>query len=316
MPPDSGMIICGLSLSPHTRSSLPQRLPGYHFEQYPAPALLQKDVCFPDLPLQTIVDLLSYGLPLQVWTEDDSQVEALFESGVAAVHFPDRYPCDPLPVSPGTGHALLFVGKQGFLHLFRQIFLFAGMRTRADIRNADDFVQVLPELRAAGDEAEELHVVFDLDRGDFLPAMHALSVERERSGRVLRLWALRDFSSPGPDPMLIQRALSPFTVRIFEPLEAALAIIEALFLFDPSLKRFSTVPGPLQTFDGFRDCEHILQGRSFRLLDRNPDRLFHALSSLMQHLRVSLPFHWLYRLYENRNSPGGLLLRHPEKRDA
>ena len=311
------MIICGLSLPPDVRSTLRERLPGFQFEQFPAPALLERSVCFPDLPLTTISDLLSYGLPLQVWTVDESQLDALYDCGIAAVHFPDHTTIDPLlKVEPVGGHTLLFIENRARLNLFRQLFLFAGIRVRADLRSPDEFAQVLPELRKDGTTEEELHVVLDLDRNDFLPAMHALAAEREKTGRVLRLWALRDFSRPGPDPVLIQRTLSPFTRRIFEPHEAALALIEALYLYDPSLERFSASAGPLQSFDGFRDAAHILTGRSFRLLDRNPDRLFHALSDLMQHLRLSLPFHWLYRLYEKRNGTGGLLLADPWRRDA
>jgi hypothetical protein len=312
------MIVCGLSLSPAVRSSLRHRLVDFQFESYPQPALLAgHHICFPDLPLATISDLLSYGLPVQVWTEDESLLDSLYDCGIAAVHFPASSIVDPLFHIPSSAAcALLFTGNRSTLNLFRQLFLFAGIRVRADLRSSEEFVQILPELRSGGTAGEELHVVLDLDRGDFLPALHALNAERRRTGRILRLWAFRDFSRPGPDPLLIQRSLLPFTRRIFEPHEAALALIEALFLYDRSLERFSASAGPLQSFDGFHDATHILTGRSFRLLDRNPDRLFHALADLIQHLRPSLPFHWLYRLYERRNGAGGLLLTDARRRDA
>ena len=307
------MIICGLDLPSEFRLSLRNRLPGYYFEEYPAPALLSDSVCFPDLPFTVISDLLSYGLPIQIWTQkpasDEDQIykqQQFFENGMAAVHYVNEAWIDPvIEIEPKNTNAILLIHQRSFQNLFRQIFLFAGIAPRLSVQSTAEFKLLLSEIATT---KEELHVVVDLDQGDFLPALHSLSAWQKQNQKTIRLWAIRDFHRPGPDPILLQRLLQPFTRRIFEPHEGALALIEALFLFHPSLVRFSTQVNALQRFDGFRSASDILQGSVYQISDRDPGKLWHELQSFVNRLRVSLPFHWLYHHFEKQRKTSGVML--------
>ncbi|MBW7857387.1 MAG: hypothetical protein H3C43_03600 [Leptonema sp. (in: Bacteria)] len=190
--------------------------------------------------------------------------------------------------------------------LFRQIFLFAGITVRTDLKTADELRFVLPTLLSA--QNSQLHVVIDLDNEiDYLPTLHLLN--EYNTDASIFVWSIRNFEQPGPHPLLLHKALLPFTSRIFTPLEAMIAMVEAFFLYDKSLVRFSSIAGPIQKFDGFYDIERILKGRSIDFINRNPAALWQTLKQLTAHLQNSLPFHWLYLLYQQSQISAGVVLK-------
>lgn len=315
------MIVCGLQLDARERELLIQHSVGLSIQDTVTPGSLGRgSVCFPDLPLASVVELPAWGLPVLVWCGESVREAGmrarLFEAGVAAAWWPSTQlkGAAPFPLlAPAcdipqrkTEQAIIVLPGGGSARILKQLFLFAGISTRADFPNAADFAVALPSLRE--EHAHSMHLVIDLDRPDFVAALHALSKKPDPPPGGVHVWALRDFSLPGPDPALMQRLLSPFTTRVFEPLEAVVALIEALFLSPAGLDRASALKHPLQNFDGFRDADQLLHGRSVQLLHSDPRIIWQATASLLESMRPSLPFHWLLDYYEEQRRGGGLLL--------
>lgn len=319
------MIVCGLQLNAGERDLLIQQCDRFSVHETITPGVLARgDVCCPDLPLSSVLDLPAWGRPVLVWGGESVRApdvrHRLFEAGIAALWLPSGNASGsvsgnagdffvPPPVSLASRsdeQACLVLPPGGAAGVIKQLFLFAGIAVRADFCDASDFAVALPSLR--DNEKKTVHLVIDLNRPDFGSALHALSKEPRAPDAGLHVWALRDFALPGPDPALIQRLLSPFSSRVFEPLEAIVALVEALFLSGEGLDRRAALSHPLGSFEGFRDADHLLRGRSVQLLHSDPRRLWRAATDLIERLRPSLAFHWLLDFYEEQRRGGGLLL--------
>lgn len=315
------MIVCGLQLNAGERDLLIQQCDRFSVHDTVTPGALSRgDVCCPDLPLPSVLDLPAWGRPVLVWggasVHTPDMRRRLFDSGIAALWVPSV----SAPASPGgffvppptsvasrsTEQACLVLPPGGAAGVIKQLFLFAGITVRSDFCDASDFAVALPSLR--DNEKKTVHLVIDLNRPDFGSALHALSKESRPPDAGLHVWALRDFALPGPDPALIQRLLSPFASRVFEPVEAIVALVEALFLSGEGLDRRAALSHPLGSFEGFRDAGQLLRGRSVQLLHSDPRRLWQAAADLLERLRPSLAFHWLLDFYEEQRRGGGLLL--------
>lgn len=311
------MIVCGYSLNPSQKQEIKPYLANFQLETFTFPGILGSGLhaanqYFPDLSFQSIDDLLAYGLPLQVYCgkSDSSLLSKFYHHGIAAVVFVENGFSKPIDVKVISHHYGIIITKASNLtHLFRQIFLFAGIKVRTDLQTVNELELVLPTMLSNNDS--QLHVMIDLDNEiDYLPILHLLA-EYNNNSKIF-VWSIKDFAQPGPNPLILQQALLPFTSRIFTPLEAMISMVEAFFLYDESLVRFSATAGSIQKFDGFHDIERILKGKSIDLLDRNPATLWQTLKQLTNHLQDSLPFHWLYSLFQQNQESSGAVLVNPK----
>lgn len=212
----------------------------------------------------------------------------------------------PQPIaSRSKGNFLLPVADESLRRLFRQIAVFAGFDSRVDFQTADDLVQILHSVL---EQNKPVHAFIDLDSDrvdavQFCYTVSKLFAKQPSLKQSLHIWLMRDFSKPGIDPVMIRNVIKPFAKRIFHPLEALLAMVESLFLFDESTgqSKYLSVPD-------FRSPLHMLYGQLVRIPESDPWAYLSTLEWKLGSLKNALPFLWLFRFFQSRVGSGSVTL--------
>ncbi|MCR9141546.1 MAG: hypothetical protein NXI24_04780 [bacterium] len=278
---------------------------------------------FPNSQAQDRRELLGCYRPLLVLAGRSVQRSPaeteLFETGIAACW---RLPApgDPilfpaLPRSRRAGPVFLIEDDPTYRSLYRQMLYFAGHDVRADQQSLE--LLEAPDAFADSDAPLPALILASLDteRMDIPAFFHRLDrFLKKHPGRGPRVMITKNFQRPGLDVRTIESSLRPHVARIFHPREAALALLEALFLAPVNSGDAASSAGPDAPLIGSafastppmaRTLDELLYRPQIKLRETAP--LLEPHQQQLKAYRRIQPFLWLYERLANQDGRGAIL---------
>ena len=118
--------------------------------------------------------------------------------------------------------------------------------------------------------------------------------------------ALKDFSRAGTDLQGLSNALGPYVRRVFHPLEAPRALLDA-YLFQEIRPRKNEAGADLR--ERRPDLTELLRGDRPRIAPFSPEEIYRLRKESLNELRAAAPFHSYYEYLNSQASAEGLVFR-------